>query len=216
MLIIGHRGARGLAPENTIAGFKKALEHKVDQIEFDVRVTNDNIPILYHGSVLTDPSGNKLRIENHTYQDLKQHKTDLATLEDSLKAIHGKVPLCIEVKRGVTIGPVVQVLRTYKQSYRIGSKSQRTLRQLHQQLPTVAKIVIENWSGIQALRRAKQVNAKCLSMNKFFLWWGFIRAINRRGYELYAYTLNNPKKARRWAKYGLAGVVTDYPDRFKR
>jgi len=35
------------------------------------------------------------------------------------------------------------------------------------------------------------------------------------GYELYAYTINNPAKARRWAKHGLAGVVTDYPDRFK-
>jgi glycerophosphoryl diester phosphodiesterase len=43
--IIGHRGARGLAPENTLAAFAKAIELEVDGVEFDVRVTKDKIPL---------------------------------------------------------------------------------------------------------------------------------------------------------------------------
>ena len=212
--IIGHRGARGLAPENTIVSLLKALGCKVDMIEFDVRVTKDDVSILHHNRTLRDESGNKLGIEQHTYEELKEHKPDLATLDDALKALSGKVPLCIEVKRKVSIEPVVQTLKNYKHEFFLASKSQKTLLGLHRALPNVPKIVIESWSGLRAVYRAKQLGTKRLSMNHLFLWSGFIRARKRRGYELYAYPLNDPKKARRWAKYGLGGVVTDFPDRF--
>ena len=46
--IQGHRGARGLAPENTLAGFQKAIELGVTTLEFDVGVTKDGIPIIFH------------------------------------------------------------------------------------------------------------------------------------------------------------------------
>ena len=36
--------------------------------------------------------------------------------------------------------------------------------------------------------------------------------MNKRGYQLYAYTLNKPARLRKLAKHGLAGVITDYPD----
>lgn len=214
MKIIGHRGARGLAPENTIASLKKALEYNVDEIEFDVRVTKDGIPVLHHNRTLSDQSGNKLTIANHTYGELKKHKSNLATLNEALNTINGRVPLYIEVKRKVSVNPIVKVLKKYKYPYVLASKSQSTLHELHGCLPDTPKLVIEPWSGIRAVRRAKELNTKLLSMNQLFLWFGFINAMQKRGYELYAYTLNNPRKAKRWAKYDLAGVITDYPDRF--
>lgn len=215
MKIIGHRGAKGLAPENTIAGFRKALEYNADIVEFDVRVTKDNVAILHHDSKLTGPSGDKLRIENHTYQELRRHKSDLATLKEALDFIDGASNLYVEVKYRVNIEPIVQVLSDYKHAYALGSKNKQVLLNLHKALPKIPKIIIESWSGVRAVHRAKRFNTKLLSMNQHFLWFGFISAMNRRGYKLYVYTLNNPKKARRWAKYGLAGVVTDFPDRFK-
>jgi len=51
-------------------------------------------------------------------------------------------------------------------------------------------------------------------MNQRWLWSGFISMVAKRN-ELYAYPLNDPVKAARWAQHGLAGVITDYPDRFK-
>jgi len=213
--IIGHRGARGLAPENTLPSFKKALDIGVDQIEFDVRVTHDHVPILYHNATIVDGAGDKFLISNCRYEDLKAHKPDLAKLEEALETVKGAVPLYIEVKSDVNIGPIVEILKGYRHAYALSSFSQRTLRELQTSLPKIPKIVIDNWSGVRARLRAKQIGTRTIAMNQTWLWSGFIRAMKRSSYELYAYTVNNPAKARRWAKYGLAGVITDYPDRFK-
>jgi len=50
--IIGHRGAAGLLPENTLAGFRKAMELGVDTVELDIRITADNEAVVYHDSRL--------------------------------------------------------------------------------------------------------------------------------------------------------------------
>jgi glycerophosphoryl diester phosphodiesterase len=48
----GHRGARGLAPENTIAAFEKALDIGVTTLELDIGVTKDNVVVIYHDRTL--------------------------------------------------------------------------------------------------------------------------------------------------------------------
>ncbi len=48
----GHRGARGLAPENTLEGFAKALEIGVTTLETDIAVTRDGVLVLYHDRIL--------------------------------------------------------------------------------------------------------------------------------------------------------------------
>lgn len=214
MKIIGHRGARGLAPENTIAGFKKALQYRVDWIEFDVRTTKDNIPIIHHDKNLRDQSGSKLVITQSSFEELKKHKDDLPTLAETLKFIDGKVALYIEVKPDVSTAPIVEVLKKYRHKFILGSKSQATLLELHNSLPDAPKIVIEPFFGLRATHRARQLNTKMLAMNHHFLWFGFIKAMSNSGYQLWAYTLNEPEKTKRWVKYGLEGVVTDFPDRF--
>ena len=221
MKIIGHRGARGLAPENTIASLQKGLQHHADQIEFDVRVTKDNIVILHHDADLIDASGQKFSIADHAYKELKHHKPDLVILDAALKYVDAKVPLYIEVKPDVSVRPIVKVLQAFigdtynNDDLLLGSKSQKTLRELHKVLPEIQKIVIEPWSGVRATYRARQVGTKLISMNQLWLWSGFIHTMSHRGYTLYAYTLNDPAKAKRWARAGLYGVVTDYPDRFE-
>ncbi len=214
MIIIGHRGARGLAPENTLAGFKKALELGVGEIEFDVRVSKDGVAVLHHDKILRDSSRNTLKISEHDFQELRQHKPDLTTLQEALNFIAGSVTLYIEIKKQVLLKPIVGVLANYKHAYTLGSKSQKTLRELHKALPNAPKRVIEPWSGIRATWRARQLKTNLLAMNQLFLWTGFIKAMKNSGYELYAYTLNDPSKARRWSDHGLAGVITDFPDRF--
>ncbi len=214
MLIIGHRGAKGLAPENTLAGFKKALDLGVDGIEFDVCVTKDEVPIIHHDRFLKDASGNRLKINDHFYEELKQHKPDLPTLKEALDFINGTVVLFIEIKPKTEVQPVADVLAKYRHSFLIGSKSQSILMEFQTTMPLVPKIVIESWSGIRAAWRARRLKTNRLIMYEYFLWFGFVRAMKKAGYELYVYPMNDPKKAKRWARYGIAGVVTDFPDRF--
>jgi glycerophosphoryl diester phosphodiesterase len=220
MIIIGHRGARGLGPENTVLAIQKAREHQVDMIEIDVRVTKNGIPVLSHNREVTDASGGKLRVSTATYDELKAHKPDLATLEEALAASHGETIL-VEVKLSEPAKPVIAALKAYLASggkatnIVLGSKSQKMLMALHQAFPDIQTIVIEPWSGVRARWRAHQLGTRLIAMRSWWLWSGFIASVHHDKYQLIAYTMNDPIKVRKWEKYGLYGVVTDYPDRFK-
>ncbi|MBC2710356.1 MAG: glycerophosphodiester phosphodiesterase [Desulfosarcina sp.] len=72
--VIGHRGAAGLLPENTLAGFKKAMDIGVDTIELDIRLTSDNEAVVYHDSRLNpattrDTNGEWIK-ERHLIKEL--------------------------------------------------------------------------------------------------------------------------------------------------
>lgn len=217
MKIIGHRGSRGLAPENTMAALYKAVEHHVDELEFDLRVSKDHVVVLDHDGFLTDPNGQKILIADHDYDKLKIHKPDLTTLKEVLES-DLRVPFYIEVKSGEPVKPIIEVITKSKRKasdLRLASFSQKILLELHAALPDVTIIVNEKWSGVRASWRAKKLDTKRISMNQRWLWWGFIRSVARSGWQLSAYTLNDPKKAARWKKYGLYGVITDYPDLYE-
>ena len=80
--LIGHRGARGLMPENTIEGFEFTLDLGVTALEFDVLVSKDNVPVITHeyqrsSSVTRDYNGkwigeNSPKISELTLAKLKQ------------------------------------------------------------------------------------------------------------------------------------------------
>ncbi len=222
MKIIGHRGARGLAPENTIAGLKKALEHNVDEVEFDLRVSKDGVVLLHHDRDLTDPNGKRWRIAKHDYQELLEHKADLATFSQALDTLKSSVPMYIEIKPGEPIAPITDIINGClqqgwrKDDFRLASFSLKTLEALHSALPDISLIVNENWSGVRAGHRARKLGAMRVSMNRRWLWSGFIRAAGRGNHQLTAFTVNDPRQASRWERAGLYGVVTDYPDRFEK
>ena len=55
--VMGHRGAAGLAPENTLASIRKVAECGLDWVEFDVMLAGDGVPILYHDDTLDRTTG---------------------------------------------------------------------------------------------------------------------------------------------------------------
>jgi glycerophosphoryl diester phosphodiesterase len=223
MKIIGHRGARGLASENTLESLRRALAAGVDEIEIDIRVTKDNVPILNHDPFLNDANGNKLRdrlIHEHTLAELRSLRPDIATLDEAVVLINRQIPLFIEVKPKVATDSIVEALRLYlakgwqPSDFLLASFSQRTLRSLHQALPDIEIVISEHLSAFIAARRARALGAKRLLFNRRNLWWFVIRSLADSGFRVSAYTVNNPRQAERWAKYGLYSVITDYPDRF--
>jgi len=222
MIIIGHRGARGLAPENTLKSILKALNHNVDEIEIDVRVTKDGIIVLHHDEALCDASGNKLVIKNTKYMELMSHKKDLARLDQAIELVNKKAPLHIEIKPGEPALKIIKVISKYldngwqNKDFIIASYNLDILVVAQNKLPNVERVVIERWSSLRATKNAKQVGTKRLSMNQLWLWSYFINSMSKGGWRISAYPLNNPKKAKKWAKYGLHGVVTDYPDLFDK
>lgn len=219
MIIIGHRGARGLAPENTLAAIKKGLACHVDEIEIDIRITRDGIPILNHNRTITVDS-TAMDIATHTLDELRGLKPDVATLAEALKLVAGRATLYIEVKHGESTAPVAEAIEHFIALSRstpqllLASKSHRVLMSLHRQLPDIPTLVIEPWSGVRASWRARKLGTHRISMRSWWLWRGFLRGMAHRGYQITPYTMNNPTKVSKWQPY-IYGVITDYPDRFK-
>jgi glycerophosphoryl diester phosphodiesterase len=217
MKIVGHRGAAGLARENSLIALKKGLEHHADMLEFDLRVTADRVVVLHHDESIDMPDGSPLSIKNSSYGLLKQHDSQLATFTEVLDSLPNSAALYVEIKPDVDLGPIIKILKDNKdRKLTLASFGQKELIELHQALPDLPLIVIESWWSMRAQKRARQLGTRQIAMNERWLWPGFIITVTKRGWQLYAYTLNDYKKAWRWQKYGIYGVITDYPDLFDK
>ena len=220
MLIIGHRGARGLAPENTLAALEAGLKAHANMLEIDVRVSADGFAVLNHDPFIQGDDGKKIFIDKANFTDLQLAKQNLLTFEAALQFIDRHTDVIIEIKPGVDLGPIIDCIKHrlvknwLESDFVIASFDFNILKQIHKDFPNIHLAVLEKWSGVRASRRAKELGTNRLIMNERWLWSGFIRAVSKRGFKLSAYTLNNVKKARRFEKHGLYGCITDFPDRF--
>jgi len=70
-LIIGHRGASAVAPENTFAAFALALRDGADGLEFDVRLSRDGVPVVIHDTTLRRTANRRERVSSMTVAELE-------------------------------------------------------------------------------------------------------------------------------------------------
>lgn len=219
MQIIGHRGARGIAPENTINALKVGLR-LADGVELDVRVTKDEIPVLSHDTAVFDTAGKHWRIKDTDYAQLKKRKPSLTTLEEALSLKYGKSHLFVEIKALEPTAPIVKIIKKHLKQDQldmaIGSFDFEVLKSIRAQLPEAKLFVNERWSSLRAEQRARQLNTNLINIYQRVLWFGLINRLHRQGIILYTYTLDDPEKARSWAKFGLSGVFTDFPNLYSR
>jgi len=88
--IIGHRGAAGLAPPNTVLAIRRALDHDVDGVEIDIRQTEDGEFVLYHDAVLDWESTGSGWISNVSLEEVRAARIEdepIPTLSEGLEAI---------------------------------------------------------------------------------------------------------------------------------
>ena len=107
--ITGHRGAGGLAPENTLASIQLALDLGVDRIEIDVQQTKDNVVIVLHDRTLRRTTTGFGYVKAKTYEEILKHsagykfnkyyiKEKVPTLDQVIKLIDVRAELLIETK----------------------------------------------------------------------------------------------------------------------
>lgn len=107
--IIAHKGASGIAPENTITSFQKALDLGVDMIELDVRHTKDEEIVVFHDSTLERTTNGRGLVEEKTLAELKEldagswfhpdfEGEKIPTLKEVLDLIDGQCKVLIEIK----------------------------------------------------------------------------------------------------------------------
>lgn len=102
-LIIGHRGASAVAPENTIAAFEAAIHAGADGVEFDVRLSRDGVPVVIHDETLYRTHGVRARVAELTLNELNTidvgGKERVPSLEQLFELFESNnMILCLEMK----------------------------------------------------------------------------------------------------------------------
>lgn len=220
MKIISHRGAKGLVAEHTAASFEKALEYNVAEIECDVRITKDGFAVMEHDNSLEAPSGKNFEVSDYTYAELIDKKPDLLTLEQAIGLVNKRCILQIELKPNEPMLQVVQIINSFLShgwsygDFIVTSRDFGSLKQIKELDDNIPLSFIQPWSGLLAVWRARQLGTKRISMNEHVMWPFFIKSMSRRGWQLSGYTMNDPKRGKKWSDIGLYAIITDYPDRF--
>ncbi|MEM2727493.1 MAG: glycerophosphodiester phosphodiesterase family protein, partial [Candidatus Bathyarchaeia archaeon] len=114
-LRIGHRGAKGYEPENTILSFKRALELGVNAIEFDVRRTKDGEIVVIHDAEVDRTTNGKGLVGELTLSEIKSLSTEkgekIPTLEEALDFLDRKSKIFIEIKEVGIEEKVLEIVR---------------------------------------------------------------------------------------------------------
>lgn len=235
-IIIAHRGASAYAPENSISAFEKAIEMGAAIIETDVHQTKDSVVVIMHDLSVDRTTNGKGLIKDLSVSDFKtnylKQKTIIlqehpSTLEEAIIKINGRCKLLIELKKGSDYYPniekhIVDLIKKYN--------AQTWISTIHsfdkKALMNVAKVD----SNIN-LQKLIVFNMPLVSFNfdkrfakdDFKNWQGVnvhyrfcskrvIRKIHKLGKTVYVWTVNKPRKARKLAKKGVDGIITNKPD----
>lgn len=221
MDIIGHRGARGLAPMNTIASIKAALQAGVDWIEFDVRRTKDGVAVLSHDRTTVRVSPRARRISRTTYAKLAKARTfkgePIATITEAFKTIGGKAKINVEIKsKGCAEVVVDHIERMVKAGanydrFLVSSFKPERLREIHRLNDHI------NLCLLHGLRPLTFLKLRALRLSAVGFWRKRLpkKAIAQakvRNIAVIVYTVNSKRLAERMAKHGVDRIVTDRPD----
>lgn len=220
MLVIGHRGAAGLARENSLEALAAGFKAGADILEFDVRLTRDKIPVVVHDFHTIRTHHNTSIISRLTLAELQARtkKRPITPLSKVLDTYYDKIILNIEIK-GRGTGKVVAEL--LKNDYIKTPKDWDN-------------ILISSFRGselVSVRRVSKRANLALLHSQNPFLFIAYHRRLKltavgfhrlylntfaleiakKLGLFIYAYTVNRPHTALILAERGIDGIVTDNP-----
>jgi len=229
-LWIAHRGASLVAPENTLIAIGRAIKLRADGVEFDVRGTREGQIVLMHDDSLdrtTTGSGKvcelSLRQVRRADAGLKKGRRfageRVPTLREALKVLKGKAIPVIEIKDTDIGGEVVSELRKLRmvRDAVVISFHESVLAQIGSVEPTLSTSLLVSpeakpGARVQAqplVAAAKTVGANGLDLNHNCLTPALVRAIKRRGMALWAWTVNDPRRAARLCRMGVDAITTD-------
>lgn len=222
MIIIGHRGAAGLALENTMASFEAAVQSGADMLEFDIRLTRDGVAVVIHDARLKRTHGVSGVISQMTLAELKQatKQNPVPTLTQVLDAYFGKVILNIELKSRSSAKVVHQIIKSYAKNSQskwdnllISSFLTGELTALRKLEPLANLALLHNNNPFTFLAYHRSLNLSAVGFHRLHTNRLATEIAKKLDIFCYIYTVNLPSSAKRFARQGFDGIVTNYPDR---
>lgn len=240
-LILGHRGASNLAPENTAASFRAALAHGADGIETDVRLSVDGVPFLLHDPTLdrtTDAAARGLpahtRAETLPWQVLSQldagswfspqyageHLVALADLPEVVGT--GLIDLEVKTPTDHSTDHVVEALTRefagpqWRDPISQGrviltSFDPLILERAIEQIAVPVGLLTEGAPSPGDLATAREAGIRAVLPGHAAITPEFSEACQRAGVELWTWTVNDPARFRDLEALGVRAICTDDP-----
>lgn len=231
--VIGHRGAAAYAPENTLEAIQTAADMGAEWVEFDVKLTKDGIPVLFHDDTLERTTNGSGAMVETLYADLQDldagswfaHSftgTKVPTLEEALDVLLQRgLSANIEIKpcpgrEKETAEVVMDVLTRCwddMDSILISSFSHVSLEIALDMAPEWPRALLlddvwpENWQDL-----AKHLEVSTININGNTVTRDDVEDVIDFGKPVLAYTINDPQKARQLQSWGVDGFFTDEPD----
>lgn len=220
-MIIGHKGAAGIKPGNTLDSIKAGLEADVDMIEFDVRLTKDKVPVLLHDKVLWRSHRLRDLVNRITFDELssktKAAVNPVTTLDQVLKDYGGQVLLCLDIKDKGGAARILPMLSEFIkkdedwEQFLLTSRLVSELRVIRK-YSKKAQLGLIHWHNpLTFLFVNKQLNLTAVGFHRLHINTFTIAAAKKLGLFTYCYTVNRPEAAERLARDGIDGIVTDVP-----
>lgn len=234
--IIGHRGCAGYAPENTIEAIHTAADLGIGWVELDVKLTKDQVPIIFHDDTLertTNISGNVADKTIHEIKELDAGSwygetfigAKIPTLEDAVEVlIERGLGLNLEIKpcpgrEKETAEAALDVLSTMWDDHDrllISSFQHVSLEAAYDVAQDWHRGLLlpqewpENWAELADYLKVSSVNVHADTVTR-----DQVETIIEMEKQILAYTVNEPDKARVLQSWGVDGFFSDTPDILK-
>lgn len=241
ILVIAHRGASAISPENTLLAFEEAIKAGADYIETDVHQTSDGKVVIMHDLSVNrtcelpnkiNKNKNKkvlikeLKLSEFLELKIKGQTFSPPTLDSAIKLINGRCKLLIELKKGNAYYPGIEknILEIIQQNKAeswvdvIHSFDKKSLLQLQEQKTgaKLQKLIVFRLplgSFTFSGRWDKDNFKNWQGVNSYYRFTSkrLIRKLHKEGKTVYAWTVNNAKWARKLKKRKIDGIITNNP-----
>jgi glycerophosphoryl diester phosphodiesterase len=201
-LLLGHRGARRYAPENTLPAFDLALQHGCDGFEFDVRLTADSRSIISH-----DPKLAGIEISCATYTQIYPRAGGPPSLEHVLARFASRAFLDIELKVPGLEDAVVACLQESpaRRGYVVSSFFPEIVRALAERGLAAGFVCdtqreLARWTGLPG--QYVMPHYKLVDRH-------LVEEIHTSGRKLFVWTANDERQMHRLAEWGVDAIISD-------
>jgi glycerophosphoryl diester phosphodiesterase len=216
-MLIAHRGYSAVYPENTITAFRKARSKVV---EFDVRKTLDNVPVVIHDRTLDRTTTGTGEVKKHTWEHIKDLHIKgcderVPSLDQVLQTFGDEYSYNIEIKSSDTADVVVDSIK--KSALPYGNTLVTSFK--WDEIKAVRKLDDRIKTGLVsivrpelAIRECVRIGCEVAVLNHLIITRDVVNYAEKNGIEVYAYTVNSVDEARKLIDYGVTGIISDECD----
>ena len=224
MLKIGHRGAKGSEPENTLISFQKALDMQVDGIELDVHLCSDGEIIVIHDETVDRTTNGTGLVHALSFRELKalsiNEKHQVSTLREVFELVNQNCFINIELKTYETADKVVELIEEYVleknwnySHFLISSFDWNALQQVRFLSDEIQLGVLTEADLDLALAFAKFIKAKSIHPHFHLLNKENVLKIQEKGIQVFPWTVNEVEDIAKIKGYNVNGIISDFPNR---